>query len=143
MLKSNLKGTDGIIVEKEVIYMEKRSGLKMLLLVPLVLVALLTCVHPAMAWQDSSNNVTIYDQEQWNGDFHYGDDIYIRNDNAVPIFVYINLTNYHNIQFSVGGSVGPNEERKIGWVVCADNNDPDGWYYTVGSWSWEEEYRAF
>jgi len=98
---------------------------------------------PVLAWQSSADGVTLYSYELTNSDYwHYGDDIYACNANEFPVFIDVHMTEYDNIQFSVGGSVGPGETRKIGWVVCADSYDEGGWYYNL-DWSWQEEYRAF
>ncbi len=94
-----------------------------------------------LAWESSSNGVTLYSQSQYDSDdWYYGDDIYAYNDNNFPVFISVHLTEYDNVQFSVGGSVDPYETRKIGWVVCADSSQ--GWYYNL-DWSWEENARAF
>jgi hypothetical protein len=121
--------------------MLKRYGVTGIILVLLFIGLSLGLASQIFAWEDSSNGVTIYSIPQYNSDsWYYGDDIYVTNYNEFPVFVNVHMTEYNNVQFSVGGSVTPNETRKIGWIVCADSSQE--WYYNL-NWSWEEEYRAF
>jgi len=121
--------------------MKSKFSVKSALLVFMLFFLFIGCALPVLAWESSSNGVTVYSDSQYNSeDWHYGDDIYAYNANDFPVFIDVHLTEYDNVQFSVGGSVGPGETRKIGWIVCADSSQ--GWYYNV-DWSWQEEPRAF
>lgn len=121
--------------------MKNIFNFKTALLVLSLFCLLAFCVQPVLAWESYSNGVTLYSTENYDSDdWYYGDDIYATNENDFPVFISVHFTQYDNIQFSAGGTIGPNETRKIGWVVCA--NDQYGWYYNL-DWEWEEVARAF
>jgi hypothetical protein len=119
----------------------KLSTVKGLLVVFLLLCALLFFPQTSFAWVSSADEVTLYSIAQSDSTgWYYGDDVYAYNGNDFPVFIDVHLTQYDNVQFSVGGSVDPGETRKIGWIVCADSNE--GWSYSL-DWSWQENARAF